>query len=81
VAVYDERGVRPPPTGALAGSMFDLQRVEVLRGPQGYVCSVVTPQGGLIHYISKQAQRRVGAATFGFSRAATTGALDQRRLP
>ncbi len=34
VAVYDDEAYVAS-TGALAGSMFDLQRVEVLRGPQG----------------------------------------------
>src|SRR5580692_10583363 len=39
-------------TGALAGSLFDLQRVEVLRGPQGTLFGR-NATGGLIQYLSR----------------------------
>lgn len=52
VAVYSD-DVYVASMGAVAGGMFDLDRVEVLRGPQGTLFGR-NATGGLVHYISKR---------------------------
>jgi iron complex outermembrane receptor protein len=53
VAVYMD-GVYLATMNALNGQMFDMQRVEVLRGPQGTLFGR-NATGGLIHFISRGA--------------------------
>ena len=52
VAVYVDDVYRPA-SGGLSFQLFDLQRVEVLRGPQGTLFGRNTT-GGLVHFISKR---------------------------
>lgn len=63
VAVYTDE-VYVSSTGGVAGQMYDLERVEVLRGPQGTLFGR-NATGGLIHLISKAPTR----AFEGFVRA------------
>src|SRR6266478_9448168 len=79
VAVYDDEAYVAS-TGALAGSMFDLQRVEVLRGPQGTLFGR-NATGGLIQYISNKPGDESGGY-FNFTRGRygainTEGAVNQ----
>ncbi|WP_405234497.1 TonB-dependent receptor [Lentisalinibacter salinarum] len=52
VSIYVDEVYRGNPAGS-AIELFDLQRVEVLRGPQGTIYGRNTT-GGLVHYISKR---------------------------
>ncbi len=54
VAVYVD-DVYHPASGGLSFQLFDMDRVEVLRGPQGTLFGRNTT-GGLIHYVSKKPQ-------------------------
>ena len=57
VAVYLDEVYRPA-MGGLSFQLFDIERVEVLRGPQGSLFGRNTT-GGLVHYISKRPTREV----------------------
>ncbi len=52
VAVYVD-DVYHPASGGLSFQLFDMDRVEVLRGPQGTLFGRNTT-GGLIHYVSRK---------------------------
>ncbi|MEZ5500234.1 MAG: TonB-dependent receptor [Steroidobacteraceae bacterium] len=52
VAVYVDEVYRPA-MGGLSFQLFDMERVEVLRGPQGTLFGRNTT-GGLVHFISKR---------------------------
>jgi len=73
VAVYVDEVYRPA-MGGLSFQLFDMERVEVLRGPQGTLFGRNTT-GGLVHYISK----RPGEVVDGYVNA-TVGDFSQFKL-
>lgn len=54
IAVYQD-GSYVASMNAISGQMFDMERVEVLRGPQGTLFGR-NATGGLVHYISRGAE-------------------------
>lgn len=77
VAVYVDDVYRPA-MGGLSFQLFDMERVEVLRGPQGTLFGRNTT-GGLVHYVSKRPGDELDGyfnATFGdFSQVKLEGAI------
>ncbi len=77
VAVYVDEVYRPA-MGGLSFQLFDMERVEVLRGPQGTLFGRNTT-GGLVHYVSRRPTDELDGyfnATFGdFSQVKLEGAL------
>lgn len=74
VAVYVD-GAYVPSMNAVNGQLFDVDRVEVLRGPQGTLFGRNTT-GGLVHYLTKGA---VDEEVNGYLRA-QVGEFDMRAL-
>ena len=78
IAVYHDDAYVASMNG-ISGQMFDLQRVEVLRGPQGTLFGR-NATGGLIHYISQDASAEetngyVDAEVGDFNRLGLEGAI------
>jgi iron complex outermembrane recepter protein len=77
VAVYVDDVYRPA-MGGLSFQLFDVERVEVLRGPQGTLFGRNTT-GGLVHYVSRRPTEEpdgyVNATFADFSQVKLEGAL------
>lgn len=77
VAVYVDEVYRPA-MGGLSFQLFDMERVEVLRGPQGTLFGRNTT-GGLVHFVSKRPTDELDGyvnASFGdFSQVKLEGAI------
>ena len=73
VAVYTD-GVYMARSQGLASEVADLERIEVLRGPQGTLYGR-NATGGAINFITKAPQLGV----WGFSESITAGSYDERR--
>lgn len=73
VAIYVDDVYKGNPAGS-AIQLFDLERVEVLRGPQGTLYGRNTT-GGLVHYISRKPTH-----TFDASASASYGSFNERIL-
>ncbi|MCC7258498.1 MAG: TonB-dependent receptor [Gammaproteobacteria bacterium] len=73
VAVYVD-DVYKPAMGGLALQLFDVQRIEVLRGPQGALFGR-NSTGGVIHYVTKRP-----TADFDAYADASIGSFDQKKV-
>ena len=73
VAVYVDNIYRPA-MGGLSFQLFDIERVEVLRGPQSALFGRNT-NGGLVHYLSRKPSQE-----FGGHLSASIGEFAERKL-
>jgi iron complex outermembrane recepter protein len=80
VAVYVDDVYRPA-MGGLSFQLFDMERVEVLRGPQGTLFGRNTT-GGLVHYVSRRPTEEpdgyINATVGDFSQVKLEGAIGGR---
>jgi iron complex outermembrane receptor protein len=78
IAVYQDEAYVAS-MNAISGQMFDIERVEVLRGPQGTLFGR-NATGGLVHYISRGADDEftngyIDASVGSFNRQSLEGAI------